>query len=401
MTNGLDNCLNIIPSAATLDFVKANADCDVRRLALKRVDGVDMPFALNQIAGRQMARRKLPSWADNDGIVYPPHLSMEQCSGEVAARYKVAVAKRLAKDGGSLVDITGGFGVDFSFMSEHFAKAVYVERQADLCRIARHNLDVLGLERADVVNGDGVEYLKGMNHASLLFADPARRDANGGRAFGIQDCSPNVLSLKESLLDKADYVMLKLSPMLDWRKAVADMGVEVGEVHIVSAGGECKDLLLVMSKRYHGVERVYCVDNGCVFDYAPGEEKACLYGEPKIGQYLYEPNASVMKAGCFAQISSRFGVAQIERDSHLFFSDIKSDSFPGRRFYISGITTLNKKEVRMALEGVDKANIATRNFPLSVAELRKRLKTGEGGSVYIFATTLARKRHVLLICRKA
>lgn len=382
-------------------FVKANAGADVRRLALKRADGVDLPFALDQIAGRQMARKKLPAWAANDGIVYPPHLSMEQCSGEAAARYKAAVARRLLGAGGGLVDLTGGFGVDFAFMAEGFAKAVYVERQGALCRIARHNLDTLGLERADVVNADGVEYLERMGHASLLFVDPARRGINGGRTFGIRDCTPDVLSLKEKLLDKADYVMLKLSPMLDWRKAVGDMGVGVGEVHIVSVGGECKDLLLVMSKRCHGVERVYCADGGCVFDYDPAEEGECAYAEPVAGLYLYEPNASVMKAGCFALISRRFCVAQIGRDSHLFLSPAKIDGFPGRCFSVGGVTTLNKKDVRSALEGVDKANITTRNFPLSVASLRKRLKIGEGGGVYIFATTLANKKHVLLVCRKA
>lgn len=387
-------------SLATMAFVKANADADVRRLALKKIDGVDMAFALDQIAGRQMARHKLPSWADNDGIVYPPHLPMEQCSGEMAARYKGMVAKRLVKDGGSLVDLTGGFGVDFSFMAEGFAQAVYVERQPALCRIVRRNLDTLGLGRAVVINADGAEHLKSMAHASLLFVDPARRDANGGRTFAIRDCSPDVLSLKGLLLDKADYVMLKLSPMLDWRKAVGDMGVEVGEVHIVSVCGECKDLLLVMSKRCHGVERVYCVDGGSVFDYDPSEEWPCAYGDPMIGQFLYEPNASVMKAGCFAQICHRFGAAQIERDSHLFLSDTKIDGFPGRRFAICAMTTLKKKELRPALEGVDKANIATRNFPMPVAGLRKRLKLREGGDTFIFATTLADKKHVLLICRK-
>lgn len=400
MTEGLENNQQLDSLSATLAFAKANADADVRRLALRKVEGVDMAFALDQIAGRQMARRKLPTWAGLDGIIYPPHLSMEQCSGEKAALYKGVVAKRLLPDGGSVVDITGGFGVDFSFLSESFAEAVYVERQANLCRIVRHNLGVLGLDRAQVVNGDGVEYLRNMAHASLLFADPARRDANGGRAFAISDCTPDVLSLKELLLYKADYVMLKLSPMLDWRKTVADMGGGVGEVHIVSVGGECKDLLLVMSKRYGGLERVYCVDDGSVFDYSPEGMGILNYGDPMIGQYLYEPNASVMKAGCFAQVGSRFGVVKIERNSHLFFADKKIDGFPGRRFAIVGTTSLNKRELKLALKGLDKANITVRNFPSSVAQLRKRLKIGEGGSVYIFATTLAANRHILLLCRK-
>jgi len=389
---------SIRPSLDTLRFIKQNAEGDTKLLALRKAEGVDMPFALDQIAGRQTARKKLPSWAAIDGIVYPPRISMEQCSSERTARYKASVARRLAGEG-QIVDITGGFGVDFAFMSEGFSCGVYVERQERLCSIARNNFKALGL-KAEVVCADGTEYLRSMARAALVFIDPARRDANGGRTFGIADCTPDVLSLKDTVLGKADFAMIKLSPMLDWRKAVADIGDCVGEVHIVSVGGECKDLLLVMSNSYHGLQRVYCVNDDSVFDYPPDEKGTDTFGAPAVGDHLYEPNASVMKAGCFSQIARRFGVRQIARNSHLFVSSTVADCFPGRGFTIDCIATMNKKGLKTSLKGISKANITVRNFPLSVAELRKRLKIGEGGSVYIFATTLADKSHVLLICSK-
>ena len=398
----------------TIDFIRDNADGDVRRLALQadRHPGVDMPLALDQIAGRQTARRKLPSWAATEGIAYPPHLAMEQCSGEAAARYKAGVARRLC-GGGRLVDITGGLGVDFSFMARGFGSAVYVERQERLCALARHNLPLLGLGGAEVVCADGADYLRRMPRAAMVYADPARRDAAGGRTFAIGDCTPDVLSLRDVLLDKAGVVMVKLSPMLDWRKAVADMGGCVAEVHIVSAGGECKELLLVLTQGGSPAPAVHCVSDGADFVFTAGEEAAQGADTARTaavslpdglqdlaGWHLYEPNASLMKAGCFGLLERRYGVRQAGRDSHLFLSPAAVSAFPGRGFAISRATTMNKRELRAAMQGISRANVATRNFPLSVAELRRRLKLGDGGDVYVFATTLADRTHVLLFCAK-
>ena len=390
----------------TLAFIEANAGADVRRLALQagRHPGVDMAFALDQIAGRQAARRKLPSWAAVEGLVYPPHLSMEQCSGEAAARYKADVARRLCGGGGRLVDITGGFGVDFAFMARGFAEATYVERQERLCAVARHNLPLLGLPGAGVVCADGTEYLRSMEPAAMVYVDPARRDAAGGRTFAIGDCTPDVGALRSELLLKARWVMVKLSPMLDWRKAVADMGGSVREVHIVSVGGECKELLLVMGEG--GGLAVHCVNDGQDFafedDGAAGSSGG-LGGDALgglAGMWLYEPNASVMKAGCFGLLERRFGVRALARDSHLFASRAAVAGFPGRGFVVERASTMNKRGLKAALQGIGKANVAVRNFPMTVDGLRRRLKMGEGGSVYIFATTLADRTHVLLVCSK-
>ena len=380
---------------STLDYIRQHADEDVRQLALRghKCPDVDLQYALEQIAGRQKARTKLPSWAAIDGIVYPPHLSMEQCSSEVTARYKASIAGK----GALFVDLTAGFGVDMALISQGFQKAVHVERQPQLCAISSENFRLLGLNHIEVVCGDGVAYLHTMRHADLLFIDPARRDVHGGRTYDISDCTPNVLEILDEMLEKADRVMIKLSPMLDWRKAVADLG-KVNEVHIISVDNECKELLLILSKTKKPL-RVFCVNNDECFEVIEGisSQPRPL---PQDMRYLYEPNASVMKAGCFDLIEQRFGVVQLERNSHLFVSDKEILGFPGRQFLIEKRTSMNKRELKATLADVDQANITVRNFPMSVAELRKRLKLKEGGDVYIFATTISDEGHQLLVCRK-
>ncbi len=388
---------------ATIDFIHEHAEADVRQLALQGTKNpeVDLSFALEQIAGRQKAKTKLPSWAAVDGIVYPPHLSMEQCSSEQTARYKALIAGK----GALIVDLTAGFGVDMAFMSQGFQKAIYVERQAPLCAISSENYKLFGLNHIEVICADGIDYLHQLEHADLIFLDPARRDDHGARTYGIADCTPNVLELRDELFEKADRVMLKLSPMLDWRKAVEDLG-HVNEVHIVSVDNECKELLLILSKEEKPL-KLFCVNNDQVFEGDQGDwlnERSIAeirVPVPMSSQaYLFEPNASIMKAGCFTLLEQRFNVSQLDKNSHLFVSDHDISDFPGRRFTIEKTTSMNKRELKTALAGIDKANITVRNFPLSVAELRKRLKLKDGGNLYLFATTLADGQHQLFLCRK-
>ena len=382
---------------ATLEFIRIHADEDVRQLAFlgKKNPEVDMAYALDQIAGRQKARVKIPSWASIDGIVYPPHISMEQCSSEQTARYKA----RIAGNGEKIVDLTAGFGVDMAFMSAGFKQAVHVEMQPQLCSISSENYKHLGLNHVQVVCNDGVGYLHQMEHADLIFIDPARRDQHGARTYGIADCTPNVLEIIDEMLQKADRVMIKLSPMLDWQKTVADVG-NVSQVHIVSVGNECKELLLEVKKGKDEKVKVFCVNDDQVFSYEIGETHPFTSSPLHSFTFLYEPNASVMKAGCFNLISHRFGITQPDANSHLFLSDKLVEGFPGRKFVIERVSTMNKRELKEALAGIDKANIAVRNFPLSVADLRKRLKLKDGGDVYIFATTDAKKGHLVMVCRK-
>lgn len=389
---------------ATLDFIREHAEADIRQLALRKLKNpeVDLMYALEQIAGRQKARIKIPSWAVKDGIVYPPHLSMEQCSSEQTARYKAGIAGK----GELFVDLTAGFGVDTAFIAEGFQRVVSVERQERLCQIAAENHKRLGLKQIEVICGDGIAYLHQMSHADLLFMDPARRDAHGGRTYDISDCEPNVLELIGEMTQKADRVMLKLSPMLDWRKAVEDLQsiggrqVFVNEVHILSVANECKELLLIVSRDEKPLH-VYCVNNDDVFDYLAGQlRQPLICSRIALPCFLYEPNASLMKAGCFGEISERYQLAQLDDNSHLFVADREIPDFPGRCFVVEQMTSMNKRELKQALAGITKANIAVRNFPLSVADLRKRLNIKDGGDVFIFATTVANQGHQLFICRK-
>ena len=397
----------------TAEFIREYRERDIRQLALQanRFPDVDMPYALDQIQGWQIARRKLPKWAACDGVIFPPHLSMEQCSSEPTAQYKLNLAMEWASRVGHasrMTDLTGGFGVDFSFTSCAFAAATYVERNEQLCHIVEHNLPLLGLNNATVVCADAVEYLSTVEPQTMLFLDPARRDEHGAKTVMLADCTPDVVRLLPKLLEKSRFTMLKLSPMLDWHKAVDDLQGTVREVHIVSVGGECKELLLVLSTVVESELKVYCADlstasdTSSLFVYTPGSSAPVANSTFNIqhSTFLFEPNASIMKAGCFDELAAAYGVSPVSRNSHLFLSDEPVEDFPGRSFVVERVTTMNKGELRKALAGIEKANIATRNFPLTVAELRKRLKIKDGGDVYIFATTTAEGEHLLLISRK-
>ena len=498
---------------ATQDFIRQHQDDDVRQLAFlgSKYPEVDMPFALDQIRGRKMARVKLPRWASLEGIIYPPHISMEQCSSESTALYKAELAARLlglpvssssaekenksekenkvakasdshfskirefagdravdsefAKNGATsenqqiltkpgedvnetkedvskadfseeigFVDLTGGFGVDFSYIAARLGvKSMYVERQAHLCEAAKENFGRLGLKNAIVKNGDGIEVLhsfrpKEKDAASvddslgitydqplsllktnlglkIIFIDPARRDDAGNKVVSLKDCTPDVTVLQEEMLSKADYVIVKLSPMLDWHRAISELS-HVREVHIISVNNECKELLLVLSARNMGENlRIYCVNDAQSFvcDEMDMESSSVKIAPSTLEemQYLYEPNASLMKAGCFGVLSGRYDARMLSKNSHLFVSQAPIEAFPGRSFRIIAVSSFNKKELKRYLSGITKANIATRNFPLSVAELRKRLKLKDGGETYIFATTLSDESHVLVITEKA
>ena len=400
---------------ATQDFIRQHQDEDVRQLAFlgSKNPEVDMPFALDQIRGRKMARAKLPLWANIDGIIYPPHISMEQCSSESTALYKAELAARLlglpassSSEEIGFVDLTGGFGVDFSYIASRLGmSSMYVERQAHLCEAAKENFERLGLKNAIVKNEDGIEVLHSLKELKLIFIDPARRDDAGNKVVSLKDCTPDVTVLQEEMLLKADYVIIKLSPMLDWHRAISELS-HVREVHIISVNNECKELLLVLSARNMGENlRIYCINDAQSFvcDELDMESSSVKIAPSTLEemQYLYEPNASLMKAGCFGVLSERYDARMLSKNSHLFVSREPIAVFPGRSFRIIAVSSFNKKELKRHLSGITKANIATRNFPLSVAELRKRLKLKDGGETYIFATTLSDESHVLVITEKA
>ena len=391
--------MNIDPELSA--YIRAHRDDDVRHLAVsdqKRL-GDSLNYALNQISGWQKAKEKIPSWSEIDDLVYPPHLSMEQCSSEHTAAYKATLVR-----GESFVDLTGGFGVDFAFFARNFKQATMVERNAELCEIAVHNLPLLGLPDAKVVNGDGMDHLRQMEPVDVIFIDPARRDQQGRKTVSIADCEPNLLEVLETLHARAKKILIKYSPMLDITLAIKELeGVE--SVHVVSVENECKELLFLLSEKTAGSPLFHCVNlskrGETRYTFTMEEERnATIRQAGSIGKYLYEPYSSLLKAGAYKSLCTHFPVEKLAVSSHLYTSDEPINDFPGRAFRVVDTFTLNKKEVKEHLENVKKANIAVRNFPLSANELRNRLKIKEGGDIYLFATTHMEKRLVIM-CEKA
>lgn len=389
--------------AKTLHFIEEHKEDDTRVLALqnKKYPEVDMAVAVTQIAGRQVAARKIPSWYPIATLWYPRHLSMEQCSSEATALYKASLLK-----GDTFADLTGGFGIDCAFISRHFKQADYVERQEELCELALHNFPLLGLGHIRIHHQDGVSYLQEMPPVDCLFLDPARRDGHGGKTVAISDCEPDVGALESLLVDKAKEVMVKLSPMLDMSLALNELKT-VREVHIVAVNNECKELLLILQKQpvSSGVT-IHCehsTGNGenqhYTFTLDQEKTSACPLAH-EVEAYLYEPNAAILKAGAFRSLTQAYPVKKLHVNSHLYTSATLVPDFPGRRFRVETVSGFGKKELKEFLKGMDKANITIRNFPLSVAELRKRLKLKEGGGEYIFATTLSNEQKVLIKGKK-
>lgn len=387
---------------ATIQFIKEHLNDDPIRLALqaKKFPEVDMSVAITQIAGRKIAADKIPSWNLIDELVFPSHLSMEQCSSEATANYKASLMK-----GYSFADLTAGFGIDCAFISKNFKKGTYLERQNELCAIAHNNYPLLGLHHVDIVHGDGVEYLNDMDEVDWIFLDPARRDKQGGKTVAIQDCEPNVGELWKLMLHKSAKVMIKLSPMLDVTLALNALSF-VSEVHIVSVANECKELLIILDREavmdevtFHCVNLLK-VGKPQFYSFTKCEEQnECEYAH-EMGCYLYEPNASILKAGAYRSVANRYKLKKLHPNSHLYTSDNFVDEFPGRKFCSESVFGLGKKELKSNLKEIKKANITIRNFPSSVDELRKRIKLGDGGELFLFATTLVDEQKVLIKCTK-
>ena len=381
------------------EFIFAHENEDVRELAL-RFRGEDMPFLLAQIAGRQMAKYKIPTWYRTGEIVYPVHLSLEQASSEMMARYKCTL---LPDKRERFADLTGGMGVDYSFMAPSFRHALYLEQDEELCRIAIHNFELLGLNHATVLHGKSEDYLSQMEKADLIYLDPSRRDEAGRKVFRMEDCSPDLTQLKVQLLEKADRVMIKYSPMLDISLAVKTVG-DVSEVHVVSVENECKELLFILTKdegecRYHAVN-LHRGGEMEVFLFTREEEtqEAVLTSQPE--RYLYEPNASIMKTGAFNAVGNSYQLMKLHRHSHLYTSDLLLPGFPGRIFTIEEVMVPNRINVRRFVSETEKVNIAVRNYPMSVAEIRRKTGLKDGGERYLFATTLADGQKVWIVGKK-
>ena len=384
---------------ATQQFIKNNLSADVRKLALKKAPAdVDLPLALRQIEARQILQKKVPLWSENDDLLFPIHLSVEQCSSEATANYKSNLLK-----GKTFADLTGGLGIDCHFISRHFEQAHYVEMNPDLCEIVRHNFEVLQ-SPIQVWNETSESFLSHCESLDCIFIDPARRDQYGRKTVSISDCTPDVVQLQQIMLEKSETVMIKLSPMLDISKALSELN-HVKEVHIVAVAHECKELIFILERGFEGAIRFVCINllsQQPQMDFALEAEQNCnLALADGVKHYLYEPNAAIMKGGFFKSLAKHTNTFKLHKNSNLYTSDDYVSDFPGRIFEVEGWAHYNKKVKQVLLDGVEKASIAVRNFPLSVAELRKMLKIADGDETYLFATTLKGEEKVLIKTKKA
>lgn len=390
-------------NTATRDFIESHLKDDVRQLALHKFpDDVDKVLVLNQIEARQLLSKKVPTWASNPDLLFPRHLSIEQCSSELTAKYKSSIIE----GGDTFVDLTGGLGVDSYFLSEKFKTSYYVENQKELCDLAEHNFAVLGRKIA-IVNSDAETFLNQNLKFDLIFIDPARRDIYNRKMVSLHDCSPDVVDLVETHGRASLHgttMLIKLSPMLDISMIINELS-NISEIHIVSVKNECKEVLVLLRPDYNGEIMIHCVDVGTrratSLKYAINDESAAIPTfATTIRKYLYEPNASIMKSGAFKLISQRFGIDKLHINSHLYTSDNLIPDFPGRVFEVVGFAPFNKKVKKELLNDITEASVAVRNFPLSANEMRKALNLKESDENFVFGTTMMGEKKVVILCKK-
>jgi 16S rRNA G966 N2-methylase RsmD len=401
----------------TWQYIAAHSEDDVSHLALhpSKDPQVDMAAALQQIAGRQKAKEKLPEWYAIEGILYPKKVSMEQCSSSQTAEYKASLVK-----GDSFADFSGGFGVDTAAFAKKFGKGYYVEPQQELCELFQHNCKVLDINNVDIINGTMEDNLASIDHVDMIYLDPSRRDTHGRRVVSLADCTPNLLEWKSALLERCNILMVKMSPMIDIFHTLRDLP-ETYAVYVVAVEGECKEVLFLLSRRdvpwrvsttgKNATDIVITSPTIVAVDInktATSRVETTLETEratpvqiaTELGTYLYEPNAAVMKAGIFNSLSEQFLIAKLAKNTNLFTSNELHEDFPGRVFTIEAIHEFHPRKTAKELSHLESASIAVRNFPLSAEELRKTLKIKDGNACYLFGCILADARKVVLLCDK-
>ena len=386
----------------TEKFISENIHSDLKKLLLiKRSDAeIDYEFAFRQIAGLQRIRYKIPSFYNIKNILFPPQLNIEQSSSESTALYK-----KLLCEGNTLIDITGGFGIDFYFISQRFENAIYVERNEELCKIVAHNFNALEATNVSIIHSDAVAFIDKMSASDCVFVDPGRRDKTGGKIVFLEDCEPNITQLYKKILGKAKLLMVKLSPMLDITAAINALS-NVHEVHIVSVENECKEILLLLKPIECEVikyKTVNLLKNNVVekFDFTKESELKVICNFSLVVQhYLYEPNSSILKAGAFKSAANSYSINKLHVNTHLYTSENQISEFPGRSFKVIKVWGINKKELAELKKQVPIANISTRNFPLKPEELKKKIGITDGGDTYLFGCTLADESKVIIQCEK-
>ncbi|MBQ2853681.1 MAG: SAM-dependent methyltransferase [Bacteroidales bacterium] len=428
----------------TKDFINVHLNDDVNKLALSKFpDDIDKLFVIRQIQARQLLKKKLPSWSENDELLFPKRLSLEQCSSELTAKYKRTICRRDAK---SLIDLTGGMGVDTSFLSDNFDETIYVESQAELCELAEHNFKVLK-KNIKVVNAKAEDFLTQCGEVDCIYLDPARRDEYGRKMVSLHDCSPDVAELQDLLFEKTNTVIVKLSPMLDIDIIKKELK-NIKEIHVVAVRNECKEVLVLCQRTTDNettsrdasmipaIKRIDTSDENEVirqlyisaidlkenwkFSFTEDDEQNAIPTfADEIGKYLYEPGVACMKAAPFKLLSQRFNIKKLHRNSHLYTSDELVTDFPGRTFEVINVIPFNKKTKKTLMQTLtqtqsdehsatwrlgdlvtQKVSIAVRNFPLSAEELRKHLGFEDGDDFYIFGTTMKGEKKMLVLGSK-
>ena len=395
----------------TEQFIREHRTDDVRKLALaSHPKDVDIQYALTQISGWQAAKSKLPLWADTNGIIYPRHLSLEQCTSQYIAQYKASVVEKLLHKDFRMADITGGMGVDCFFISRNAARTCYNEMSAELSSIVAENYKTLGRQDIEVICSDAAEFLSNQKDDSfdLLYLDPARRGNIGQKLISISDCQPDAVALQESLLRIAKNVMLKLSPMLDISRALSEMH-HVSHVMVIGLEGECKEITLLIQRNFNGEPVIEAIDinQDGKPEVAVSATKSAdsvlplpiaIPDQLQPGTFISEPSAPYMKSVLFRTIAAQTGTTLLHTDTHLFWSKEKPENFPGRTFKLDGIIPFDKRSIASLIK--TQANLSVRNFPETAPQLQQKLKLRDGGSRYLIATTLSDSRRVLLDLRK-
>ena len=386
-----------ILSIESQEFIDRNLNTDVSQLALQKnkFTPSDWTAILNQIAAKQKAKIKLPSWYNTKDIIYPSKISIEQTSSEKTALYKSNLVSGIA-----LIDLTGGFGVDDFYFAKKVNQVIHCEINDELSKIVAYNLNSLNVKNIECIAGDSSAVLKNRNqYFDWIYIDPSRRNDAKGKVFLLKDCLPNVTELLDFYFEFTVNIMIKTAPILDITAGISELK-NVKNIHIISVDNEVKELLWILEKNYNNKTEVICCNinkdqtDQFVFNY--GNLNTSNYSLPK--KYLYEPNAAIMKSGGFDEITVQFPLEKLHQHSHLYTSDKRID-FPGRVFEIENCIEYQKHSMKSILENI-KANITTRNFPETVENIRKKWKIKEGGNVYCFFTTDLNNNKIVLLCNK-
>ncbi|MDY4528353.1 MAG: SAM-dependent methyltransferase [Parabacteroides sp.] len=390
---------------ALMAFIQAHLSDDPDRLLLSasRYPEIDMPFVVAQITARRQIKEKLPTWYQQEQLLFPAKIAAEQCSSEQTALYK----QQLVTKEDTLCDLTGGLGIDSYYFSRRVKQVYYIERFPSYCEVARANMATLGARNVAVLEGDSTQWLDQLPAIDVFYVDPARRGEGNKRMFALSDCEPDLTQLLPRLLAKAPRVIAKLSPMADLRQTLALLPTTQA-IHILSVKNECKELLFVIGREpRESAVPIHCVhltkqaaSDECFVCSLEAEQQAASHLATTLRRYLYEPNASVLKAGAFKQVACQFPVEKLQVSSHLYTSDHYLDRFPGRRFEVDEVIPFHSKSCKQLAGQSLQANVTTRNFPLTVEALRKKCRIREGGDIYLFATTGPKEEKLLIRTHK-